>query len=338
MEYSDSGNIRRVLVNHCEALNEDGDVLISWPSYVKAEGYIITRCYDDGRQEEIQVTGALNTKFIDKTSGHIKYSVEAYKHYVKDTDLEHLSLLGSIEQAKLRGNGNTLISDYILSHYDELMLFVKKLPHIDTDSVSMLLDDVWESWKHKEQSGEGYSPDRLSKGGNCLTVKQVVENSLKSYAKNSLYTKKYNNKDKNNGVEVELHSVSMLEEREEGSENNFITAQASLKTVKGTESPLEDMVAICTLKEDLSYVLTATKDFKVSARNILDNYSYLIQMLSDDSEKNISPGEEVIKNMNKTLFSEYKSSMELVDMFDRIFVFMHRDMELFHQIYNELIS
>lgn len=127
----------------------------------------------------------------------------------------------------------------------------------------------------------------------------------------------------------------MLEEREEGSENNYITAQASLTIMKGTESPLEDMIEVCTLREDLEYVLNETKDFKVSARSILDHIVDLLAMVSYDEETGVSPGDNVITNMNKTLFSEYKSSLHMIDVFDRIFGFMHKDITLFNEIYKE---
>lgn len=329
--------VKRILIKHCEAFNEAGDVLVSWPCKVKAEGYIVTRSLGN-KKNEFWIDGALNTKFIDKikSNGKVCYKVEAYKKFVDFSDLDIDGLVGSLEQAQFKGNTNTLISDYIEQNYDELLSFVERLPHIDLTSSAVILNDVWLSWMQKEQSGDGYSADRLSRGGNKMTVQQVVENTLKAYAKNQAYSKKYNNKDKNNGVEIELHSVSMLEEREEGSENNYITAQASLSLMKGTDSPLEDMVEICTLREDLEYVLYHTKDFKVSAKSILDNMSDLLAMVNGSEDSNMFPGEDVIRMMNKTLFSEYKSSLDMIDMFDRIFLFMHKDITLFNEIYQEM--
>ena len=331
--------VKRISIKHCEAFNEAGDILVSWPCRVKAEGYVVTRCLGN-KKNEFWIEGSLNTKFIDRSvnSSKVSYKVEAYKKVVTISELDIDNLVGSLEQAQLKGNSNTLISDYIENNYNALLTFVEHLPHIDITSSAVILNDVWLSWMQKEQSGDGYSPERLSRGGNKMTVQQVVENTLKAYAKNQAYSKKYNNKDKNNGVEIELHSVSMLEEREEGSENNYITAQASLSLMKGNDSPLEDMIEICTLKEDLEYVLNHTKNFKVSAQSILDNMTDLLAMVNGVEGSGVIPGEDVIRTMNKTLFSEYKSSLDMIDTFDRIFLFMHKDITLFNQIYQEIRS
>lgn len=329
---------KRRTIEHCESVNDDGTVLLSWPCKTQSTGYIITKITDLG-EEEILVQDIFTTRYLDDSLGSdkVKYRVETYskrKAVVKDKE----SLFGSLEQAIIKGNTNTLVSDYILENYDNLLVYIEKLPHIDKTLTSLLLNDVWLTWSKKEKQGSAYSAYRVGKNGEYMTVEQVVENTLKAYAKNPKYTNKYNNKEKHDGIEVEVHSVSMLEEREEGSDNNHIVAKASMKKMTEVDSPLDDLVEICTLKEDLEYVLEATKDYTISARKILDNFSTLLEVVSDDEESGHVIGEDVIRNMNKTLFSEYRSDLSMIDMFSRIFAFMNKDITLFTQVYETLCA
>lgn len=328
--------LKRKRIEHCESLNEDGSTLLSWPFKMGSTGYIITKVTEGG-EKEIFIEDVLTTKYIDTDvdSKAISYRVDNYtkrEKVVKD----RASLCGSLEQALIKGNTNTMISDYILNNYDRLLIYVERLPHIDKTLTSLLLNDVWLNWSKKEQQGFGYSPTRIGKNGENMTVEQVVENTLKSYAKNPKYTIKYNNKEKCDGVEVEIHSVSMLDEREEGSDNNHIVAKASIQKMGDVESPLEELIEVDTLREDLEYVLEATKDYNVSARKILENFSTLIEVVTDDEESGRMVGDDVIRNMNKTLFSEYRADLSMLDMFSRIFAFMNKDITLFTQVFESM--
>lgn len=333
-------SMKRVILKHCVS-NLDNCSIVSWPCSIRANCYCLTKLLNDKVIDKILIHDITNTKYHETEASIcdlITYKVEACYKIDKSME-ENEGLFGSLEQAVIKGNTNTLISDYIELHYDELLNFIMRLPHVDITKSALILNDVWLSWMRKEQSGVGYSAERVSRGGTSLTVQQVVENTIKSYAKNTAYSKKYNNKDKNNGIEIELHSVSMLEEREEGSENNYITSKASIMN-RGHEadSPLDEMVEICTLKEDLEYVMKTTKNYKVSAKNIFDNINDLLSMVTDNDETGVMPSEELIKNMNKTLFSEYSSNVEMVDMFSRIFMFMHKDISLFNEIYKQCVQ
>lgn len=329
------GSIKRLTVQYCESQNPDGSVLISWPNKINVDGYILTKTVN-GRSEEILLDNS-STRYVDTVKiTDINYKVEAYRRVtnIKQRDLE--GLCGSLEQAQIKGNTNTKITDYIVENFAELVKFVSRIPHVDRSLADMLITDVWMSWSKKEEQGIGYSAERIGKNGECLSVQQVVENSIKSYAKNSTYTSKYNNKDKKDGVDIEIHSVSMLEEREDSSDNNVIVAKASMQKMSEVNSPLDMLVEVDTLREDLEYVLRNTRNFNITARSIFDNITSLLDMVKDDDNTGKSVTNEVLRSMNKTLFSEYQSNLQMVDMFSRIFTVMQRDSELFNEVYREI--
>lgn len=330
MLMDNSMSIKRLTVQYCKSQNPDGSVLISWPVKRNVDGYIVTKTVD-GTTKEIMLDNTI-TKYVDDVITKANYKVEAYRKVskIKQKDLD--GLCGSLEQAQIKSNNNTKITDYIVANFSDLVKFVSRIPHVDKSLADMLITDVWISWSKKEEQGIGYSAERIGKNGERLSVQQVVENSIKSYARNETYTNRYNNRDKKDGVDIELHSVSMMEEHDEYGDSNVIMNQASMQKMSEVSSPLDMLVEADTLREDLEYVLEKTKDFDITARSIFDNINALLEMVQDKEDKK-GVSNEVLRSMNKTLFSEYQSDLCMVDMFSRIFTVMQKDSELFNRIY-----
>lgn len=342
MNESSIGNSMRKKVLKCCVSQSPEGVLVSWPEDIRADGYIILKQTPFGEEEfVIDKLGITNsTKFVDKTlfSSDIQYKVFSYKNEITFEQETYSALIGSLEQSSIKASSKNIATKYIEDNYEVLLNLAKNLHHVDRLVAGKIVNDVWVSWYKREQQGAGFNSERISKSGITLTVDQAVENTIKLYAKNGEYQLKYNNKESKDGVEVGIFSVSMLEEREEGNSNNYIVGKASLATKSiQTDSPLEEMVDICTLEEDLEYVLKNTVDFKVSALSIFDNITELLDMISGEKEMSVVSDKD-IKLLNKTLFSEYQTRADMVEMFGRILKFMNRNRTIFSEVYAKVVD
>lgn len=325
---------RKKVLKHCISYTPNG-VLISWPEDIKSDGYIVVKNTPFGAEEfTVGSTKYLDDKYDDFTQYKV-YSYQKLGTFEKDS---YESLIGSLEQSSIKASSENIATKYIEDNYEVLLNLAKSLHHVDRLVAGKIINDVWVSWYKREQQGLGFNPDKISKSGITLSVEQAVENTIKLYAKNCEYQLKYNNKEFKDGVEVGIFSVSMLEEREDGNSNNYIVGKASIanKSIQ-TDSPLEEMIDICTLEEDLHYVIQNTLGFKVSALSIFENISELLDMISGEKESSIM-SEKDIKLLNKTLFSEYQSRVEMVEMFGRILRFMNHNRTIFSEVYSKVVK
>ncbi len=159
---------------------------------------------------------------------------------------------------------NTIASEYLLKHYDELIASVKARgidPSLSTD----VIHDVYTSLIRGEKNGNGYDLNKGKQG--IISVEQFVHGRVKKYCRNKKYRKTMND------IEVSASSVS--------SELEEMNAYQIAYEMAPSYDDIESIELDASIKEELEHCLSFQSSIKMNIKYFLQNLSTISSMNVD---------------------------------------------------------
>lgn len=165
---------------------------------------------------------------------------------------------------------NTMASDYLVEHYEELITEVQKMG-IRGDNVHDLIQDVYLSLVKAERSGEGYDMSK-GKDGRLISVPEFVIGRLKGYSKNVKYRS-----GSYCGVEIPSTACEM-----DGDENLHLDSfQAAYLKASNETDEIADLEEYNSVREQIKFCMTFDNEIGFSILNLLKNADKLVKLTTD---------------------------------------------------------
>lgn len=162
---------------------------------------------------------------------------------------------------------NREASNFIIEHYDELVVAAKKMG-VDEGYCGDIVSDVYVSMLKAENNNCGFNINGGS--SESTTVAQFVYGRLKGYSKNSKY--------RNDVARIEIAASSSATD-----DLDSLTGVQKAYEMAESYDDLEFIEASLSIPEELEYLLSFERDTDVNIRYILKNVSRLANMSFDVS-------------------------------------------------------
>lgn len=162
---------------------------------------------------------------------------------------------------KLMEQKNTIASEFVGSHYDEMIRTARKMGVVE-DKLHDIVADVYLSIVRSENNGVGYSSD-MGRHTDCISISEFVYGRMKLYSKNPKYCTENPNK----------YEVSASSDEDTDSDVTPLTA-AQLAYASAASYDDEDIASIdaaLSVSEEIEYILQFSTASGVQLKYLLKN-------------------------------------------------------------------